>query len=73
MNKSETTNENLKSFSAKITEAKTKLENSNLENVNNDIIEWIIDIQEIKKNMNNWKNDLTRYKNCRNLDFQMIL
>ena len=63
----------LKSFYTKITEAKTKLENSNLKNVNNDIIEWIIDIQEIKKNMNNWKNDLTRYKNCRNLDFQMIL
>ncbi len=30
MNKSETTNENLKSFYAKIIEAKTKLENSNL-------------------------------------------
>ncbi len=47
MNKSETTNENLKSFYAKITEAKTKLENWNI-----DIIEYITDIQEIKKNMN---------------------
>ena len=67
MNKSETTNENLKSFYTKITEAKTKLENSNLENLNTDIIECITDIQEIKKNMNNWKNDLTRYKNCKNI------
>ena len=68
MNKfAETTNENLKSFYTKITEAKTKLENSNLENLNTDIIECITDIQEIKKNMNNWKNDLTRYKNCKNI------
>ena len=57
----------LKSFYTKITEAKTKLENSNLENLNTDIIECITDIQEIKKNMNNWKNDLTRYKNCKNI------
>jgi dynein heavy chain 1 len=68
MNKfAETTNENLQSFFKIITDARTKLENCNFENPDNDLIQIITDIQEIDKNIKNWSEDLLRYKNCKNI------
>ena len=68
MNKfADTTNENLKSFFNIITNARTKLENCNFDNPDNDLIQIITDIQEIEKNMKKWGEELTRYKNCKNI------
>jgi dynein heavy chain 1 len=64
MNKfASTLNDNMKVFYSQIYNARTNLESSSLENTGVDIVSFITEIQETKKNLKNWQCDMDRYKN----------
>jgi dynein heavy chain 1, cytosolic len=58
-----TLNDNMKSFYQVIYNSRTNLENSSLENSSVDIVLFITEIQETRKNLKNWQSDMDKYKN----------
>jgi len=58
-----TLSDNMKSFYQVIYNARTNLENSSLENSSTDIVTFITEIQEVKKNLKTWQGDVDKYKN----------
>ena len=57
------TNEGMKQFSQNINEAKSVLEKNALENAESDIVAFITEIQQVKKNLDKWQIDMDKYKN----------
>lgn len=63
MNKfANTLNDNMKVFYSKIFNARTVLENSSIENSQTDVVAFITEIQENKKNLQNWESEFNSYK-----------
>jgi dynein heavy chain 1 len=58
-----TLNDNMKTFYQVIYNARTNLENNNLESASTDIVGFITEISEIKKNVKTWQTDIDKYKN----------
>ena len=57
------TNEELKQFNKNINEVKSVLEKNALENASSDIVAFITEISQVKKNLDKWKMDMDKYKN----------
>ena len=57
------TNEELKQFNKNINEAKSVLEKNALENASSDIVAFITEISQVKKNLDKWQMDMDKYKN----------
>ena len=57
------TNEELKQFNKNINEVKSVLEKNALENASSDIVAFITEISQVKKNLDKWQMDMDKYKN----------
>ena len=63
MNKfANTLNDNMKNFYTKIFNSRQVLENSNIDNSQTDVVAFITDLEESKRNHQNWKNEFDSYK-----------
>ena len=61
------TNEELKQFNKNINEAKSVLEKNALENASSDIVAFITEISQVKKNLDKWQMDIDKYKNSHDI------
>ncbi|MCQ2815661.1 MAG: AAA family ATPase [archaeon] len=57
----------LKNFYHTISEARNVLENNSFENMSTDIVEFITEVQEVKKNQKQWQDEMTKYKNSKKI------
>ena len=57
------TNEGMKQFSKNINEAKSVLDQNALENASSDIVAFITEISQVKRNLDKWQADMDKYKN----------
>ena len=56
-------NDNMKTFYNTIFTARNNLESNSLESMDTDIVAFITEIQETKKNLKIWQNDVDKFKN----------
>ena len=57
------TNEGMKQFSQNLNDAKSVLDQNALENASSDIVAFITQISQVKRNLDKWQADMDKYKN----------
>ena len=57
------TNEGMKQFSHNINEARSVLDKNALEDASSDIVAFITEISQVKRNLDKWQIDMDKYKN----------
>ena len=61
------TNEGMTNFYHAISSARNNLENSSLENASVDIVAFITEIEDVKRNLKTWQSDMDKYKGCKKI------